>query len=1135
MLMLASVLLGFIAYRGMRLEQNPDVSFPVVTVTTVYTGAGPDEINNLVSKKIEDAVSGISNLREVTSTSLEGASTVVLNFELGTNTDVALNDTRTKVDSVINQLPDGTEKPTIQKFDISAQAVLTLAFASKTRNSQQLRDLIDNKLRDKYAQINGVADASILGGDVREIQIQLKKDKLIAYGLGISDVDRQIQATSLNIPGGRILAGNQEYTVRVLAQWENVDQIKNSVITISDNNNQGARSKQVKLKDIATVADTVQERSTYSRLDGKDSIILSIQKTREGNAVSITHQADQVSAQLMKLYPDLQVTKTFEQGKIIENTLEDLNFTLVFAVILVAAVVYLFLHNFRGTLIVAIAIPVCVFVTIIAMALAGFTINSMTMLALILAVGVLVDDAIVVLENIYRHLKMGEDPREAALNGRGEIGTAALAITMADVVVFLPIAFMGGIVGQFFKPLALGYVFAVLTSLFVSFTVTPMLAARWYRAGEDMEHPTGRFAQGFERFFGKLEHIYRRSLEWALHHRWFVFLMGNSALVGIILFIAGAAAGLSAKSPFAGIQTGIPLFFISVILGAVVFLVNSMRHARVMPKFIAYGALFGLLFPLSGLIGGFYGVWKNEAPFKGEFIPTSDNSTVQIQVKLPSDAGLPMTERAVKRIEDIVKKNENVKYVVSSIGTQTGGGFSGASNTGSNYATVAATLYDRGAFLDHFKKSSEKVRWERDTKVAADILEAVGRVPGAEIKVSANSGLGLGSAIQMSFRGEDPALLAQTTSNIVRKLAAGGVKGVINADVSTTPGKPELRAIPIRERLADINSSASTIGAALRTMYTGDDTARFRVSGNEYKVRVQLAPEDKNNPNLVNEVPITFAGGDPVFLGSVAKLVQQPSVDRIDRRDREQEIRITADLLPGYAAGTVQAEITNWLTAEKLVPDGVIMKPLGQADAQAREMGGILSAFAIGIVLVYMLLASLYDNLLYPFIIQLSQPQAMTGAILALVLTDKSLNLVGFIGLVTLVGLVGKNAILVVDYTNTLRDRGRNRHDALVEAGPTRLRPIAMTTLALILGTLPIALAIGRGSEFRETIGIVIIGGIVLSTLLTLLVIPCSYTIFDDISVGLGKVFGRKRKVIVSSAPAASSESETPADKSSVE
>ena len=363
----------------------------------------------------------------------------------------------------------------------------------------------------------------------------------------------------------------------------------------------------------------------------------------------------------------------------------------------------------------------------------------------------------------------------------------------------------------------------------------------------------------------------------------------------------------------------------------------------------------------------------------------------------------------------------------------------------------------------------------------------------------------------MTFISDNRQHLVDTVNKIKLALQSGAVPGVINPDISSKPGKPEVRAIPNRERLADTGLTPAEVGLSLRTLYQGNDDAKLRQKGLEYPIRVMLNLADRNDPNILSQLPVKFDNGTPVMLGDVTTLQNAPGIDKIDRRDRQEEVRLTADLLPGYAAGNVQAQITNYLKDHDLVPADVRPKPLGQADAQAREGVYLFSALILGFFLVYMLLASLYDNLLYPAIIQLAQPQAMVGALLALVLTDMSLNIVGMIGIICLVGLVGKNAILLVDYTNTLRGRGRIRHDALVEAGPTRLRPIMMTTIALVMGTMPVALALGRGSEFRQTIGVAIIGGISLSTVLTLVVIPCSYTIFDDLSRYFARLLHREQ------------------------
>ncbi len=1126
-LMIAAFLMGTISYNSMHLELNPEVSFGVVTISTAYPGAGPDDINELVSRKIEEAVSGVSGIREITSTSQEGISTVVVTLELGANIDNALSDVRSKVDAIVNSLPKEVLKPAVQKFDNSSAPVLTLAFSSSL-SSKGLRDLMDDKLADRFSQISGVASASVQGGDQREIQVRVKKDRLLSYGIGISQIQQAVAAASLNAPSGRVITKDQEFSVRVKADFTNVSQIANMIIEISDPKNPQSKARTVRLSDVASVEDATVERKAYSRLDGKDTIVIAIQKARDGNSVEIAKQAEQVIAGMEKEYAGikLKVVETHNEATQIKDSISDLNFALGFGILLVAAIVFIFLHNMRGTIIVALAIPTSIFATFVAMNILGFSINNMTMLSLSLAIGVLVDDAIVVLENIYRHLKLGEDPREAAINGRAEIGMAALAITFADVVVFLPIAFMGGIVGQFFKPMALGFVCATLFSLFVSFTLTPLLAARWYRSGEDMEHATGWFAVGFEKMFERLQHGYRRILEWALHHRWFVFLTGNMALFAVIFFIvgsftpatvpAGAQAGKAAVGVAGAFSKGMVLFPILIGIGLIVTLVNFFRSKKFSFKYVLGAAAFGMIFPLAAVSGFSYAQWKGEAVFKFGFLPDSDGGQVQANIQLGPSANLADAQRVVEQVEKIMKAEPDVQYVVSNVGTQGVGSMSAASS-GSNYAQVQATLYDRQSVTDKlpWSKHTGHFRQRSSTSVAAQFTKQIDHIAGASVKVSATSGFGFGSAIQLSFTSDNRAMLLKTVQSVKDGLAKGAIKGVINPDVSSKEGKPELQVQPDRLALADRGINVSSFARAIQILYQGNDDTKMRVNGREYPIRVMMDVNDRNDPNILSEVPVTYSQSNPVFIPSVAKILQTPGIDKITRRQRAEEIQVTADLLPGYANGTVAAEITKWITDNKLVPPQVTYKPLGQADAQARESGYLFGALIMGFILVYMLLSSLYDNWLYPFIIQMAQPQAMVGALLALMLTDKSLNLVGFIGIISLIGLVGKNAILLVDYTNTLRDRGRTRHDALVEAGPIRLRPILMTTMALILGMLPVALAIGRGSEFRETIGITIIGGISLSTILTLVVIPCSYTIFDDIVIGISRLRGIKPQHLV--------------------
>lgn len=1119
MLMLAAILMGWIAYNSMRVELNPDVSFGVVTVTTVYPGAGPDEINTLVSKKIEDAVTGIANVREVVSSSQEGVSAVVVQFEIGSDIDKGLAEVRSKIDGILNELPREAERPIIDKLDTASEPVLTLALKSESLSNRRIRDLADNFIQDRLARVPGVAAVIVTGGEVKELQVRLRRDDLLRAGLGVSDIARAVTNASLNIPAGRVITGQEEFSVRVLGEIQSVEDLQNTFLTINDPQRRGP-SRQIRLGDVADVVDANRERRAFSRLDGRESVVLVVQKTRDGNAIEISQAIREPSPalggqsllqSLSEQYNiDFQVTQ--DASIQIKESILDLNIALFFGIFLVGVVIWLFLHNLRGTLIVSIAIPVCLCATLIVLWAFGFTINNLSMLALSLAIGVLVDDSIVVIENIYRHLQLGEEPEEAAINGRAEIGLAAIAITLADVVVFLPIGFMGGVVGQFFRPLGIGYAVAVLFSLFVSFTVTPMLASRWYRKGEDWEHPTGRFAQWFEGLFRSFARWYQSVLRVSLKHKWYFFGGGFAALAGAFSFIGGSfAPDIPTAANF-----GLPLAVISLGLGIFIAAGSSIVQHR-LHLFPILGALaFASFFIAAPTLGKIYQNWKGEAVFKFAFAPPSDGGVVNINVELPPGSTLEQTTEVVEKLERISLEHPMTRYVVANVGRQSGG--FGEAFQGSQYAQLTVSLREKEAILDFFTpwvQHEEKLRpmSVSSDDVVAELTQKVGRIPGARVTITAAGGFGFGAAIQLAFVSNDREKLLATATRVRDLLAQQAIPGVISPNLSSKPGKPELRAIPDRARLAEADVSVGELGLALRTLYEGDDTAKFRVAGQEYDIRVMLDLQDRNNPDLLAEVPVTFRDGNPVFLAEVADLRPGLGVDKIERRDREEVITVTAELLPGFAAGSVQAEIDAWLVEENLVPEGVAVRALGQADAQQRETVFLFGALGLGLILVYMILASLYNNLLYPFIIQLAQPQAIVGALLALVITDKTLNIVGFIGIIALVGLVGKNAILLVDYANTLRERGVERVEALIESGGTRLRPIMMTTISLVAGMLPIALAIGRGSEFRETIGITIIGGTIVSTVLTLLVIPCSYLIFDEGSERLGnfirKITGR--------------------------
>ena len=1099
--MAAAIVLGFLALKSMPVEQNPEVEFPIITIQTAYFGASPNEIETLISRKIEDAVTTSSSLKTIRSTSLEGISIVTAEFELGTPLDAALADVTSKVEEIIGELPSDAEKPVVSKLNIAAEPILYFALESDTLSALELRDLTDDRIKDRFARIRGVADITVSGGQVREIRVAVDRQRLLGYGLGGLDVLDALIGATANVPGGRITEGERETSVRVKGEFETVDEIRDLVIGITDNTDPDAPPAIIRLRDIATITDGPAERTEISRVNGNDAVIISVQKTREGNTVEIAARAKAAAEELEEIYP-VNFTILRDVSKDVLESLEDLAFALGIGTVLVILIVYVFLHNLRGTIIVALAIPTCIFAALMAVSALGFTLNVMTMLGLSLAVGILIDDAIVVLENIYRHLSKGEPPREAALNGRMEIGLAAIAITMVDVVVFIPIASMGGIVGQFFRPFGLTVAAATLFSLFVSFTLTPMLASRWYREDENLEDKHG-FAKWFDARFSSVAKRYRNALAFSLARRWLVIFTGFGVLFGVFMMIGGGFSPSVAAA--IGNSTGFAIF--CLVVGVVIFLVTLLLRQ---PRFrvILGAAVFAAAMIGFSVLGYALAVNKGGSILDFRFAPGADSGQVSVVVTMPPGSSLERTLSVVERIENAAMTIPETEYVTSTIGSASTG--FGTSNQGSQYAQLRVSLTEKKALIDSlmFWGSSEELRTRADQVIVGELQQKLGKIPDAQIFVSAQSGFGFGPAVQVAINSLDPDKVIPAAQKA--KLALANLEGIVNLDLSTKPGKPELVIRPDRTKLADNDMSVSQLGAVARIAYEGNTDAKYRERGREYDIRVNLSDDVRQDAGAVRSVPVTFRQGNPVFLGDVAWIERGVGPDKIERQDRQREVVVSGYLLPGYVIGTMGAKIVATVEGAGL-GEGVSFTQRGENEMQAEEMPYMMQAFGLALLLVFMLLASLFDNILYPFIIQLAQPQALVGALLALMMTNTPFDIVGIIGVIMLVGLVGKNAILLVDYTNTLRQRGMSRTEAILLAGPTRLRPILMTTLALVLAMIPIALALGRGSAFRAPMGIVIIGGMTLSTLLTLLVIPASYTVFDDLSNWLGRVFfGRK-------------------------
>jgi HAE1 family hydrophobic/amphiphilic exporter-1 len=1103
MLIGALIVLGFQGLGKMPAEQSPRIDFPYVTIATSYAGAGPSEIETLISKPIEDAVGSVNGVKNITSVSQQGISVVSIECYLGVNIDDVANDVRAKVDAVRRALPQDADPPTISKADTSSSPILYMTLNSTAgRSSVELRDLADNTIKDRLGQISGVASVIVTGGDRREIQVALDKNRLDALGLTVTDIATAIRNQNLNVPSGRVTEGNREYAVRVIGEFTSPAELRALRLNFAGKN--GAPDQNVALADLGTVTDAAAERTANAALAARqsgvkdlppasDTVSIAIQKTSEGNTVQT---AEGVKKQLdvvrTLLPPDVKITVTNDTSVRVDENLKDVEVSLILGALLAVLIVFFFLHNLRGTLIVALSIPTSIIATFLVMYALGFTLNSMTLLGLSLAVGILVDDSIVVLENIYRHLAMGETPEEAALKGRGEIGLAAVTITLVDVVVFVPVAFMGGIVGQFFRSFGITVAVATLFSLLMSFTLAPMLASRWYRKGEYREANAGFFG-AINGFYERLEALYRRTLHWSLRHRGSVLFIGNIALVLIILWMAAAGKGAAA------LAMGAPLAIVQLVIGAILVGVSALRKRFTFEPLIVTG-IGAAATIVTVLASGTFG-----KPLGFRFAPGQDQSQVALTVELPAGASLAATTRVLDEIEASVRDIPEIHYLETSAGATSAGGFGGAGNSGTNFGQVRLTLDDKLGALDRltFWQDHSALRVRSDVEIAEEVRRRVKGIAGATISTTEVSGFGGASApVQIEMVGPDLDELLVNARKVRDILAT--TDGILSPDISYKASKPEVQVIVDRDRAAAFGLSVNQVAQALRDGIEGNILAKYREGGQQYDIRIQYAKLDRSSVTDVGRVIVATRGGLPIRVSDVARTVDGRGPTKIDRKNRLRQIVVSAYLKPGYVIGNMRQSIDPKLATINLGKSS--FRWGGEANSLQEEGTFMVAALGLAIGLVYMLMAALFNNLLYPLIIMLSIPQALVGGLLGLLVSGKPLSIIAMIGVIMLMGLVTKNAILLVDYTNTLRSRGYRREDALEEAGPVRLRPILMTTLAQIMGALPIALALGRGSEFRQPLGIVVVGGLCLSALLTLLVIPCTYTVFDDISQGIGRL-----------------------------
>ena len=1006
MVILALVVLGVVSYPEIGVDLFPKVDFPIVSITTHLEGASPEVIDVDITDKIEGAVNTINGVKSITSSSTDGDSRITVEFVLERDIDLAVQDVREKVALIRNKLPDDIDEPRIAKVDPDATAVMWLNLSGQ-KSVRELSMYVDEVLKEQLQRINGVGDIQLGGLQLRQVRVWLDAGKLQAFGLSANDVMAALKKQNVELPGGRIESLTKEYTIKVKGEFPKVDDFNDLVISYQ-------KGAPVRLRDIGKAEDSMQEKRDIARFNGIPAVGMGVQKQSGTNTVEVVNAVRAEIENINKnLPPGMTLNIAIDQSTFIRRSIDEVQKHLILGSLFAILAVFIFLRNVRTTLISAVALPISIIATFALIRVFGFTFNNMTMLALTLSVGLLIDDAIIVIENIYRHVEEGMAPREAATFATSEIGLAVMATTFAIVAIFLPVAFMKGMIGRFFLQFALTVVFSVLVSLLVSFTLTPMLASIFLKRatltrkkGGAGAPPPRRFLGGladrFEMGYKRIETGYRHLLAFSLNHR------------AIML------------------------------VGAVILFAVSLYMTQFMGK---------------------------------EFTPPEDQGQFIVRLEAPIDYSLEKADELFRPAEEILRKMPEVRAVF--------------------YRQGIGNAVNRAVMMTSLVPKSERRKTQMDLK--KEIRERLRKFPGLKVSAEDFSLIGGGQRqvpIQYSVRGADLASLQTYTKQIAGEFAKK--PGIVDVDTSLELGKPELKVYIDRDKAADLGVDVVTIAQAINLLMSGEtEVTKYKdeTRGKRYDLRIRLFPEERRDPADLGKLYVRSLDGRLVELRNLIRIQEGGGPSVITRVDRQRAINLYANL-EGIPLGEAMETLNE--IAAKILPLDYIPKYRGQADTMKESFGYLLFAIILGVCMAYMVLAAQFESFVHPFTVLLAMPLSFIGAFGALILAGKTISIFSFIGLILLMGLVKKNAILLVDYTNVLRARGVPRREAILQAGPVRLRPILMTTFAMVFGMLPVALGLGEGSETRSPMGIAVIGGLLTSLFLTLVVVPAAYDLFDD-------------------------------------
>jgi len=1014
MLFIGLILIGLISSQNLGLDLLPDLSFPMSAIMVSYPGVAPQEIENMVTIPLEEAIGTIQGVKKISSFSREGSSVVLMEFNWGTDMDMSAINIREKIDQVKGYLPDDASDPIIIKFDPSLMPILVLGVDSEERDLQKLQEYAEDIIKPRLERLEEVASVSINGGLSRQILISIDNEKLRSNQLSFGQVAAALAGENINLPAGTLREGTINFLVRTLGRFESIQEIEQVLIS-------NIRGKQIYLSDIAKVEDTFKDRNSITYVNGKPGIMVSLQKESGKNTVTVARRVFKELKAIQKLLPDdISITPVFDSSDFIQKTISQVGWVALYGAIIAVFVLLFFLGNLSSTLIISFAIPISLIFTFTLLYFSNLTLNMMTLGGLALGIGMMVDNSIVVLENIFRYREIGTDVKKSACLGASEVGTAISASTFTTIAVFFPILYVQGIASELFRPMGYTITFSLLTSLLVALTLVPMLSSKILRfrvKTESQSDAKGRLIQDSLGHGGKIFNFVREEyaslITWSLKHRIIVFILAVVIFAGSILLI-----------PFVGT----------------------------------------------------------------EFLPSSDQGQFNISITLPTGTNLETTREIVSEVEKIVSKIPEIKSVLTTAGEGSGGmGFSGG---GGNSGTIMVNLVEQNQ------------RKRNMSQIINDLRQKIGTYPDAQIKFSQQGfSFSSGSDLEIKISGDSPDELERIANRVIELTAE--VEGIYDLESSVEDIRPELHVNIDRGKANLYGLNTAQIASTVQDALLGRVVSLYQEEGDQIDIRIRLDEEDRNSIEEVENLLISSNVGLQIPLKEIAEVIVDSGPKGIDRENQQRIINVSGNISERFLGKVIQ-DAKQKLEKLKL-PEDYRYEFVGQNKEMQESFMQLAQALVLSIILVYMIIAAQFESLLMPLAVMFSVPFSLIGVIMGLLLADKSLNVLSYIGIIMLVGIVVNNSIVLVDYINKLRKKGMERNEAIILGGETRLRPILMTMFTTVLALVPMAISIGEGSELRAPMAITIIGGLSSSTFLSLIIVPIFYTFLDDISQKFSK------------------------------